>query len=64
MTTGLRRRELVELALGGAAVLAAGGAHFAGLTPVATFAVAAGAIAVLARLVGSATEQLGARLGS
>ena len=28
------------------------------------FAVAAGAIAVLARLVGSATEQLGARLGS
>ncbi|MDX6483606.1 MAG: Ca2+:H+ antiporter [Gaiellaceae bacterium] len=64
MTTGLRRRELVELALGGAAVLAAGGAHFAGLTPVATFAVAAGAIALLARLVGSATEQLGARLGS
>jgi len=57
-------RELLELGLGAAAVLAAGIAHFAGLTPVLAFAVAAGAIAVLARLVGLATEQLGARLGS
>ena len=64
MPTGLRRRELVELGIGAVAVVAAAVAHFAGLTPVLAFAVAAGAIAVLARLVGSATEQLGARLGS
>ena len=64
MATGLRPRELLELGLAAAAVLGAGIAHFAGLTPVLAFAVAAGAIAVLARLVGLATEQLGARLGS
>ena len=64
MPTGLRPRELLELGIGAAAVVAAAVAHFAGLTPVLAFAVAAGAIAVLARLVGSATEQLGARLGS
>lgn len=64
MPTGLRSRELLELGIGAAAVLAAAVAHFAGLTPVVAFAVAAGAIAVLARLVGAATEQLGARLGS
>jgi Ca2+:H+ antiporter len=43
---------------------AAGAAHFAHATPVLTFVVAALAIAVLARLVGSATEQLGGRVGS
>ncbi len=64
MATGLRPRDLLELGLAAAAVLGAGIAHFAGLTPVLAFAVAAGAIAVLARLVGSATEQLGGRLGS
>lgn len=64
MPTGLRSRELLELGIGAAAVLAAAVAHFAGLAPVVAFAVAAGAIAVLARLVGAATEQLGARLGS
>jgi Ca2+:H+ antiporter len=42
----------------------AGICHFAGLNDVATFAVAAAALAALARLVGTATEQLGARLGS
>lgn len=64
MPTGLRPRELLELGIGAAAVAAAAIAHFAGLAPVLAFIVAAGAIAVLARLVGSATEQLGGRLGS
>jgi len=38
--------------------------RYAGFGDVATFVVAAVALAALARLVGSATEQLGARLGS
>jgi Ca2+:H+ antiporter len=58
------RRDLVEIAVAGALVLAAAVAHFSGATPVLAFAVAAVAIAALARLVGSATEQLGAHLGS
>ena len=39
-------------------------AHFASATPVLAFVIAAIAIAALARLVGSATEQLGSRVGS
>ena len=58
------RREALELAIGAVAVLVAAVAHFAGATPVLAFALAAAAIAFLARLVGSATEQLGGRLGS
>jgi Ca2+:H+ antiporter len=38
--------------------------RFGGAPHVATFLIAAGTLAVLARLVGGATEQLGARLGS
>jgi Ca2+:H+ antiporter len=45
-------------------VLMAGLAHFLHATPVLSFAVAAAAIALLAHLVGSATEQLGARTGA
>ena len=60
----MTRRDLVELGLAGALVCAAAVAHYAGATPVLSFLVAAVAIAVLARLVGGATEQLGARLGS
>jgi Ca2+/H+ antiporter len=37
--------------------------HYAGATPVMTFAVAAAALALLAMIVGDATEQLGSRLG-
>jgi Ca2+:H+ antiporter len=48
----------------GILVVGAGVAHFADATPVLAFVVAALAIAVLARLVGSATEQLGSRVGS
>ena len=58
------RRDLVELGLAAVLVGVAAGVHFAGATPVLSFLVAALAIAVLARLVGSATEQLGSRLGS
>jgi Ca2+:H+ antiporter len=42
----------------------AAGAHFADATPVLTFVLTAVAIAILARLVGAATEQLGSRVGS
>jgi Ca2+:H+ antiporter len=61
---GLTGREALELGIGGAAVLLAAVVHFAGATPVLAFGLAAGAIALLARLVGSATEQLGGRVGS
>jgi Ca2+:H+ antiporter len=58
------RRDLVELAIAAVLVAAAGAAHYGGATPVLVFLVAALAIAMLARLVGGATEQLGGRLGS
>jgi Ca2+:H+ antiporter len=58
------RRDIIELAIGAALVAVAGVVHYAGVTPVVSFLVAALAIAVLARLVGGATEQLGGRLGS
>ena len=57
-------REVIEIGLALLLVGAAAAAHFAGANAVVTFVLAALAIAVLARLVGSATEQLGARLGS
>jgi len=58
------RRESIELVATGCLVAAAGICHYAGAGAVATFFVAAGALALLAHLVGTATEQLGARLGS
>jgi len=58
------RRDVIELGVSAALVAAAAAAHFAGATPVLAFALAAVAIAVLARLVGGATEQLGSRVGS
>jgi Ca2+:H+ antiporter len=58
------RRDVIELGLAGALLAAAGVAHFADATPVLSFILAALAIAMLARLVGGATEQLGSRLGS
>lgn len=60
----MNRRDLVELGIALVLFGAAGAAHFADATPVLSFAVAALAIAMLARLVGNATEQLGSRLGS
>jgi Ca2+:H+ antiporter len=60
----MTRRDLIELGVAVALVAAAAVAHYTDATPVVSFIVAAIAIAVLARLVGSATEQLGTRLGS
>ena len=60
----MNRRDLIELGATGAAVAIAAICHFAGLGAVLTFIVAAAALALLARTVGTATEQLGARLGS
>jgi Ca2+:H+ antiporter len=61
---GLTRRDGVELGVGALLLAAAAAAHAATDTPVLQFVVAALAIAALARLVGGATEQLGARLGA
>lgn len=60
----MNRRDLIELVIAAALVVAAGVVHFADVSPVASFVVAALAIAVLARLVGGATDQLGTRIGS
>jgi Ca2+:H+ antiporter len=61
---GLNRRDFIELALAALFVGISAVCRYTGIPHVATFLVAAGALALLARLVGSATEQLGARLGS
>jgi Ca2+:H+ antiporter len=58
------RSDHRQLALAALAVVAAALTHFLDVTAVVTFLVAAGAIALLARLVGGATEQLGGRVGS
>jgi Ca2+:H+ antiporter len=58
------RRDLIELAVTAVAVVAGAICHFAGVGAVPTFVVTAVALAALARMVGTATEQLGARLGS
>src|SRR2546423_1161728 len=60
---GMSRRDLIEVGLCVVLVGAAAAAHFLGATPVVAFIVAAVAIAFLARLVGTATEQLGGRVG-
>ncbi len=59
----MNRRDLIELSVTLGLVAIAAVCHFA-LGDVTTFVVAAIALAALARLVGSGTEQLGARLGS
>jgi Ca2+:H+ antiporter len=58
------RRDTIEIAVTVAIVVAAGLCRYAGAGDVVTFVVSAVALAALARLVGTATEQLGARLGS
>ncbi len=57
------RRDVIELGVATVLVGLAAVAHFADAKPVVAFALAALAIAVLARLVGGATEQLGGRVG-
>ena len=60
----MTRREAIELGIAALLVAAAAACHYGGAPSVATFLVSAVALAMLARLVGTATEQLGARLGS
>jgi Ca2+:H+ antiporter len=57
------RRDLVEAGVAVALFAAAALTHFLDATPVLAFVVAAAAIAMLARLVGHATEQLGSQVG-
>jgi Ca2+:H+ antiporter len=61
---GLSRRDLAEFGIVAVLVVAAAATHFADVKAVITFGVAAVAIAALARLVGSATEQLGSSVGA
>jgi Ca2+:H+ antiporter len=56
--------ELRQIFAAAALVAGAAAANYLDATPVLSFAVAAAAIALLARLVGGATEQLGGRVGS
>jgi Ca2+:H+ antiporter len=60
----VNRREGLEIAIVAALVVVGGVLHFAGANDVLVFFVAAVALAALARLVGTATDQLGGRLGS
>ena len=64
MLAGLTRRELLDLAVTAAGVAAAAIVSLVHAPSVARFVVAAVALALLARVVGAATEQLGGRLGS
>ena len=60
----MNRADLRQIGLAALVAAGAGVAHVVDATPVATFVVAAAAIALLARVVGGATEQLGGRVGS
>ena len=60
----MTRREQIEIVVAAALVAIAGVLDYAGLNAVLRFVAAAVALAVLARLVGTATEQLGGRLGA
>jgi Ca2+:H+ antiporter len=60
----MTRADVIQIGLAALLVVAAAVAHYGDATPVLAFAVAAAAIALLARLVGGATEQLGGRVGS
>jgi Ca2+:H+ antiporter len=61
---GLTRREWTEIAIAAALVAVAGALDYADQNAVLRFVAAALALAILARLVGAATEQLGGRLGA
>ncbi|MGZ4333346.1 MAG: calcium:proton antiporter [Gaiellaceae bacterium] len=60
----MNRRDSIVLTVTFAAVAGAAACHYVPAGDVTTFLVAAVALAALAHLVGTATEQLGARLGS
>jgi Ca2+:H+ antiporter len=61
---GLTRREWTEIAIAAVLVAVAGALDYADQNAVLRFVAAALALAMLARLVGTATEQLGGRLGA
>ena len=60
----MSRRDLIQIGVAVVLGAAAAAANYADVNPVVTFVVAALAIAILATLVGGATEQLGSRVGS
>jgi Ca2+:H+ antiporter len=60
----VNRSDIRQIAIAAVGVVAAALAHFLDAPAVVTFVIAAAAIALLARLVGGATEQLGSRVGS
>jgi Ca2+:H+ antiporter len=60
----MNRGELWQAGLAALFVVVAAITHYGDATPVIAFVAAALAIALLARIVGAATEQLGGRLGS
>jgi Ca2+:H+ antiporter len=59
----VERKEKILIGICLIAVVAAGALHYAGGNAVVAFIVTAGALALLAMIVGDATEQLGSRLG-
>jgi len=59
----MQKKEKIVIGLCIIVAIAAGILHFAEAGPVLVFAVSAGALAMLAMIVGDATEQLGSRLG-
>jgi Ca2+:H+ antiporter len=59
----MQRKEKVMVVLCAVAVVVSGILHYAGANDVLSFAVTAAALALLAMIVGDATEQLGRRLG-
>ena len=59
----MQRKEIFIVCLSAVATLVAGMLHYAGARPVISFVASAAALALLAMIVGDATEQLGSRLG-
>jgi Ca2+:H+ antiporter len=59
----LSKKDIITFAITLAALIAAGGLHFAGASPIAQFVSAAIALSLLAMNVSSGTEQVGEHLG-
>lgn len=59
----MEKKEKIVIGLAIIATILSGVLHYAGANPVLAFGVTAAALALLAMIVGDATEQLGSRLG-
>ncbi len=59
----MQRKEKIIIALCVIFTVASGGSYYAGANPVLAFVITAAALALLAVIVGDATEQLGSRMG-